>query len=241
MQFFASFGFFFIILQYLQYVADLSPLLAACALAPLPVTLIPLARTAPRLALRFGANRVAGLGLALSAVGMLLMTRLSTDFVYWQLAVAVVVFAAGMALATTPATMAITSSLPASKQGVGSAVNDVSREFGSALGIAVLGSVLTDAYAANLEPVARQLPAQAADAVTSSLAAVEQLAPRFGEQGARVLEAARAAFVDATGSAFLVAAAVLAVAAVVVALRAPGADELAASVAGEPESEDARG
>ena len=236
-QFFASFGFFFIILQYLQYVADLSPLLAACALAPLPVTLIPLARNAPRFALRFGANRVAGLGLALAAIGMLLMTRLSTDFVYWELAVAIVVFAAGMALATTPATMAITSSLPAGKQGVGSAVNDVSREFGSALGIAVLGSVLTDAYAANIEPVARQLPAQAADAVTSSLAAVEQLAPRFGEQGARVLEAARTAYVDATGSAFLVAAAVLAVAAVVVALKAPGAAELTAAVEGTPAAE----
>lgn len=229
-QFFASFGFFFIILQYLQYVADLSPLLAACALAPMPFTLIPLARVAPRLAFRFGANRVAGLGLTLAAVGMLLMTRLTTELVYWHLALAVVVFAAGMALATTPATMAITASLPPSKQGVASAVNDVSREFGSALGIAVLGSVLTDAYASNLAPVAGRLPTAAAEAVTSSLAAVEKLAPRFGDQGARLLEAARAAFVDATGSAFVVAAVVLAVAAVVVSLWAPGAAELAAAV-----------
>lgn len=225
-QFFASFGFFYIILQYLQYVAELSPLESAVALTPLPLVLIPLARQAPRLALRFGANRVAGLGLLLSAIGMVLMNRLEVDFVYWNLALALVVFAAGMALASTPATMAITSSLPPSKQGVGSAVNDVSREFGSALGIAILGSVLNDAYASNVASATRGLPADAAEAAQSSLAAVQQAAPSLGDQGARLLEAAQQGFVDATGAAFVVAAIVLACCSVVVFLRAPGAHEL---------------
>ncbi|MGD9958621.1 MFS transporter [Nocardioides sp.] len=227
LQFFASFGFFFIVLQYLQYVAGLSPLQAACALLPLPVVLIPLARRAPALAQRFGTNRVASLGLALSAVGMLLLTQLGADLVYWKFAGAVAVFAAGMALASTPATMAITASLPASKQGVGSAVNDVSREFGSALGIAILGSVLNDQYRANLAPAVAGLPRDAADAATSSLAAVHAAAPGLGDRGQQLLDAANQAFVDATGGAFLVAAAVLALGAVIVAVRAPNAQELA--------------
>ncbi len=225
-QFFASFGFFYIVLQYLQYVVDLSPLESALALLPLPMVLIPLARVAPRLALRFGANRVAALGLALSSAGMLAMTTLDVDLTYWHLAAALVLFAAGMALASTPATMAITSSLPASKQGVGSAVNDVSRELGSALGIAILGSVLNDAYRGNVAGATAGLPPEAAEAAQSSIGAVEQSAPGFGERGADLLAAAQQAFVDATGSAFVVAAVVLAVAAVVVLLRAPGAREL---------------
>ena len=70
-QFFASFGFFYIVLQYLQYIAGRSPLGAAVALLPLPAVLIPVARSAPRLADRFGLNRVVALGLTLSASGML--------------------------------------------------------------------------------------------------------------------------------------------------------------------------
>ncbi|MFD6419984.1 MFS transporter [Streptomyces sp. NPDC060194] len=225
-QFFASFGFFYIILQYLQYVADLSPLQSALALLPLPAVLIPLARQAPNLALRFGANRIAAAGLLLSAAGMLLMNLLDVDFTYWHLAVALVVFAAGMALASTPATMAITSSLPAGKQGVGSAVNDVSREFGSALGIAILGSVLNGAYSSNMADAVTQLPAKAAAAAQSSLAAVQQAAPQLGDRGEALLAAGKQSFVDATGSAFLVAAAVLFCCAVVVFLRAPDAHEL---------------
>ncbi len=84
-QFFASFGFFYIGLQYLQYVAGLSPLQAACALLPMPIVLIPLARQAPLLAQRFGTNRIAGSGLLLAATGMVLLSLgISTDLVYWQ-------------------------------------------------------------------------------------------------------------------------------------------------------------
>lgn len=71
---------------------------------PMPVVLLPLARTAPRLAERFGINRVVALGLTLSASGMAVMTTLEVQFVYWHLTVGLVLFAAGMGLARTPAT-----------------------------------------------------------------------------------------------------------------------------------------
>ena len=226
-QFFASFGFFYIGLQYLQYVAGLSPLQAACALLPMPIVLIPLARQAPLLAQRFGTNRIAGSGLLLAATGMVLLSLgISTDLVYWQFGAALAVFAAGMALSSTPATMAITSSLPPTKQGVGSAVNDVSRELGSALGIAILGSVLNSQYRDNLAPAVIDLPPDVAEAATSSLAAVQQSAGQLGEAGPRLLAAAQQAFVDATGGSFVVAACALGVAAAIVFWRAPDAEEL---------------
>ncbi len=226
-QFFASFGFFYIGLQYLQYVAGLSPLQAACALLPLPIVLIPLARQAPVLAQRFGTNRIAGSGLLLAAAGMgLLALGVDTDFVYWQFGSALAVFAAGMALSSTPATMAITSSLPRSKQGVGSAVNDVSREFGSALGIAILGSVLNSHYRDNLAPALTGVRPDIAEAAASSMGAVQQISAQLGDSGRGLLSAAQQAFVDAAGASFVVAAGALAVAALVVLRWAPDAEEL---------------
>ena len=226
-QFFGSFGMFFTMLQYLQYVTGRSPLGAAMALLPMPFVMIPVARNAPHVAERFGIRWVVPVGLVLSATGLFLMSRLGVDLVYWHFAVALVVFAAGMGLAGTPATTAIVSSLPPSKQGVASAVNDTSRELGSALGIAILGSVLASGYrdALMASGALAGIPAQVVERTTSSIAFVragaEQIAA-MGPAGARLVDAAEQAFVDATGRALLVGAGALLLGAVLVALRAPG-------------------
>ncbi len=223
-QFFGSFGLFFVLLQYLQYVAGRSPLGAAASLLPLPVVLLPLARNAPRIADRLGANRVIGVGLALSAAGLLVISRVGVDLAYGQLAAGLVLFGAGMGLAGTPATTAITAALPAEKQGVGSAVNDTSRELGSALGIAVLGTLLTSTYRSGLPAALAGVPAEVVDRARSSIAFVdagaEQLT-QLGPAGTALVDAARQAFVDATSTALTAAAGALLVAAVLVALLGP--------------------
>lgn len=221
-QFFAAFGFFFIILQYLQYVAELSPLESALAMLPMPVVLVPLARRAPLLARRIGVNRLGALGLLLIAAGLGVISFMGVHFHYALFAAGLVVFAAGMGLAGTPATTAIVSSLPASKQGVASAVNDVSREFGSALGIALLGSVLNGRYRTGMSELTAGLPHGVAARAEASIAFVGQ-APleRLGPAGAQLKAGAQQAFVDAASLSVLVAAAILVVAALYVALRAP--------------------
>jgi DNA-binding transcriptional regulator YbjK len=114
----------------------------------------------------------------------------------------------GMGLAMTPATSAITDALPEARQGVGSAVNDLARELGGALGIAVLGSALQSSYHAHLDVAG--LPHPVAEHARSSLALAAQLGPRVAQQ-------ARHAFVDGMHIALLIAAAALLLAAVTVA------------------------
>lgn len=221
-QFFASFGFFYVIIQYLQYVADFSPLKSAFALLPLPLVLIPLSRKAPAIAERFGINRTGAFGLSLIAVGLVIISFIGVEFQYWLLAIGIVIFAMGMALAGTPATTAIVSSLPRSKQGVASAMNDLSREFGSALGIAILGSVLNDRYRSAIQGSLTQLPDSVAQYAERSISFVKQTPlGQYGSAGEELLQAAKQSYVDATGAALLTGAAVLFVGAIIVYLKAP--------------------
>ncbi|NHA68276.1 MFS transporter [Phycicoccus flavus] len=223
LQFFAMFGFFFAVLQYLQFVVGLSPLQAALRLLPLPFVLIPVARRAPHVAARLGFRRVGALGLALLALGLFTMSHLTRDLSPWVFFGGLVAFAAGAGLAGTPATTAITEALPPSKQGVASAVNDTARELGSALGIAVLGAALASAYRADVASVTAGLPEQAREAVAGSVAATRSpMLSALGPKAQEVVVGAQEAFVAGVGHALTIGAVVVAVGAVVVLLLAPG-------------------
>ena len=151
-QFFAFFGLVFLLLQYLQLVRGYSPLVAALSLVPMAAALMPSARgIAPKLSSKIGVMRVCVLGLVLISGALVVLSRLDGDSSYWLLLTGLVPLGAGMGLAMTPATAAITDALPLAKQGVGSAMNDLARELGGALGIAVLGSVLQSSYRSGMD------------------------------------------------------------------------------------------
>lgn len=233
-QFFASFGFFFIIIQYLQFVTGRSPLEAAIALLPLPFVMIPVARNAPRVAQRIGFRRTGPLGLAATAAGFALLSQLDAASPYWFFVIGLVLFGFGMGFAGTPATTAITASLPMSKQGVASALNDTARELGSALGIAILGSALNQHYRDTMADAVANLPGQVADGVLSSIAFTASPAvTQLGDAGQRLVAQARDAFVGGVTDAVLIGSVVLLVAAVAVAFLAPGADGARVSVEAE--------
>ena len=221
-QFFATFGLFFVVIQYLQFVVGRSPLGAAVALLPLPVVMIPLARNAPRIAQKVGFRRLAPLGLLFTASGLVVVSQVGTDMTYWSFALGLVLFAAGMGLAGTPATTAITESLPESKQGVASAVNDTARELGSAFGIAILGSVLNQQYRDGMTEAVHGLPPAVAEGAESSIAFTQSPhVQEMGSAGQQLVTAAQNAFVDGIGGALLIAAIVVATTAVIVAVLAP--------------------
>jgi EmrB/QacA subfamily drug resistance transporter len=208
LQFFAFFGFIFLLLQYLQLVLRDSPLISALSLIPMTLGMMPAARViAPRLVARVGAGRTCAVGLVVAASALGWLSTLDASSSYWTLLIGIVPLGFGMGLAMTPATTAVTDALPAEKQGVGSAMNDLARELGGALGIAVLGSVLQSVYRGHLD--VHGLSASAADDARSSLA----LAARLGPD---VINSAQSAFVDGMQYALLGGAAAIVAAAVAV-------------------------
>jgi EmrB/QacA subfamily drug resistance transporter len=228
LQFFAFYGFTFVFLQYQQLVRGHTPLLAAVEVLPLAATLILGSRLAPMFTARFGMRRICVGGLTLVAAGLTILSRLDDSSPYLAVAGGLVVLGAGMGLATTPATTAITEGLPAAKQGVGSALNDLSREVGGAIGIAVIGSILSAVYSSQLDTSG--LTAEVADKAKSSFAVAEQLPPPIPGH-------AQSAFVDAMQIALLTAAGAALAAAAGVALllaRRAAAKRSNPAVAGTP-------
>jgi hypothetical protein len=118
--------------------------------------------------------------------------------------IALVVVAAGMGTTAAPSTTAIMSAMPLGKAGVGSAVNDTTRELGGALGVAVLGSIMASQYASNLAPIAAGLPGAAGDVAMSSLGGALSVSQEIGGSvGVALADAAKVAYLDGMGLAIL--------------------------------------
>src|SRR6202022_2126425 len=154
--------------QYLQSVLGYSPLEAGVRMLPWAIVYMLSAPRSARLVERFGQRRVVSSGLVVVAAGLALLSRSGLNANYPMLALSLVVTAAGMGMVTAPSTGAIVASLPLNKAGVGSAVNDTTRELGGALGVAVMGSLVASLYRG-------ALPASA-HAATASLGAGLQAA-----------------------------------------------------------------
>jgi EmrB/QacA subfamily drug resistance transporter len=226
-QFFALFGFIFLVLQYLQLVRGDSGLVSAVSMLPMAAAMMPSARLAPALVARLGARVTCTAGLVLMAGALVVLAQLTGTSSYWLLAAGLVPLGMGMGLAMTPATSGITSALPAARQGVGSAINDLSREVGGAVGIAVLASVLTSTYQSHLQ--LSGVPAGAAAQARSSVAVAAHL-------GGAVAAQAHAAFADGLHLALLIAAGIVLAAAITVAalLRHDRAGDTPAGRLGRP-------
>jgi EmrB/QacA subfamily drug resistance transporter len=194
--FFVLLGFFFIVTQYLQFARGESPLEAGLALLPLPVAFVALSPRSAVFAARYGAARVMAAGLAVVAAGFVMLTFLSADTPYLFVAAALAVLGAGMGATAAPATAEIMSAVPLSKAGVGSAVNDTTRELGGALGIAILGSIANTAYRAGISLSGLGLTANPRHQGEDSIGAAAQLAHSV-PSGAVVHERAAAAFTNA--------------------------------------------
>ena len=228
--FFGLFGFIFLITQYFQFVRGYSTLEAGLHTLPFAVAAGITAPIAARLALRFGTTRVVAVGLASMSIGFAWASTVTADSSYWAVIVPQMVFiAAGLTLTTAPSTEAILGSLPKEKAGVGSAVNDTTRELGGTLGVAVVGSVFSSLYGPRLVerlsglPIPDEALEAARDSVQAAAIVAEQ-APAEGRQ--IILDATRDAFLEGMHSGVRVAAVATAIGAIaaLVFLPARGVD-----------------
>ena len=203
--FFVMFGSFFVITQYLQSVLGYTPLEAGIRVLPWAAVYMVSTTRSAGLVVRFGQRRVVSTGLLIVAAGLVVLSRSTVHTSYAWVALGLMITAAGMGMTTAPSTGAIMQSLPLPKAGVGSAVNDTTREVGGALGVAVFGSILTSRFHAVVTDRISGLPA---DAGHSLGAALQRAATLPGPRGAAVADAARHAYVQGFDTTLLVAATV---------------------------------
>ena len=198
--FFALFGFIFLITQYLQLVQGYSPFEAGLRTVPFAAATAVMSPIAIVLMHRFGTKLVVTAGLLLMGAGFAVAStsNAATSYV-GPILISMLLGGSGLALATGPSTDSIMGSLSDEKAGVGSAVNDTTREIGGTLGVAVVGSVFASVFGPQLRDsltalsVPADVAAKASESLGSALAMASQAPP---ELSARLVAAAKDAFVS---------------------------------------------
>jgi len=227
--FFVMFGLFFLFSFYLQFVRAYSPLSAGLATLPLAIALVAVAPRSAALAARLGSGPVMASGFLFVAAGFGVLSFIGRTTPYLVLVVALVLLGVGMSLTAAPATGSIMSSVPHAKAGVGSAVNDTTREVGGALGIAVLGSITSAIYRSSIDLDGLSLPPPVLEAAEESVGAATFIARQLPEGGEVLAARAGDAFTQAFNVTSRVAVGVAVVAALVVAKVFSRSSELAAA------------
>jgi EmrB/QacA subfamily drug resistance transporter len=231
--FFAMGGVYFFISFYTQNVRGYSPLHAGLLTIPLAVGQLLFATRSARLVRRFGAKAVCTTGLAVMSCALVGYHFLGTTTPAWLLLLTFLIQGSGMGLVMPAATEGVMSVVPRERGGAGSAITNTSRQVAVALGVAVLGSVLAEAYRIKLQPYLTVLPAGARHNATVSIAETQVLAGQLGPAGARLMTAASSSFVDAMHVTALISVLIAAVGAVAIGIWMPGRAAAASRAAGE--------
>jgi len=208
---------FFFLTQFFQIVQGRSAFQAGLLIIPTAVAMMIAAPISGLVVQRIG-PRLLVLGSAAAMTGGLLMltqvdATTSTQYIIGALGL----FGLGGGLGLAPLTDTVMAAVPVNDAGIGSAVNDVSRELGAALGIATIGSVVNALYRTNLEgTLPSGLPDQVVGVVEEGVGVAGVVAEQLpGAAGGALVDAANLAFVDAMTTGFFVSAVFVALAAVV--------------------------
>jgi predicted MFS family arabinose efflux permease len=210
---FALLGAIFALTQYLQFAHGYSAVEAGAVMSPMTLGLMIGAGSSSKALFRLGSGRVVGAGLAGTAA-LLALTLLwgpSTSALWLVAWFFGVTLAIGWVMA--PATDAVVGAVPPAKSGVASATNTVARMVSGALGVAVVGSLVSSLYSSRLDGLPPRVQAHATDSIGVANAIAAQLPPHAATG---LLASAGDAFTDAMGIGLTVGAALLAVTALLV-------------------------
>ncbi|MBT3943696.1 MAG: MFS transporter [Chloroflexi bacterium] len=216
-------GVFFFLTQFFQLVQGRSALVAGLALTPVAATMMMGAGFATKAVPRLGPKAVILVAGLIIFSGMAVFSTIEVHTAIWVPMLAIALFGLGAGMAIPTVTDSIMAAVPVSKAGVGSAMNDLSRELGIALGVAVLGSLVASLYRSDVkDAVSGLVPEDSAEIIGDSLGSIGSVTADLPPDTAlAVSEAANQTFVDALNIGFLAAAAFVGVAIVVAAVMIP--------------------
>ena len=219
LMFFAGPATFFFLTQFFQIVQGRDPFEAGLLILPNALAIMVATAIAPKLAERIGLRNTVVVALSIMAASMALFTQVNAGWSAGQEIAVIMILGFGFGLGMPSLTDSIMAAVPVEDAGVGSAVNDVSRELGSALGIAVLGSFINGIYRGNVaDRLEGEVPEEAVDLAREGIGVVAAAAPTLSPEVAQTTFAgASQAFVDAMNSGFWLSAAVMGAGAVVAA------------------------
>ncbi|WP_428950087.1 MFS transporter [Streptomyces sp. cg35] len=228
-------GIFVVLFPFFQAVLGWSGLLSTLALMPMAVLMMMSSGLAPKLAARTGPRATMALGILLAGAGLgLLAVTVSVDGGYPSVLPGMLAMGIGMGLSMTPSTEAITGALPRERQGVASALNDVTREFGTALGVALLGALVSAGYRSSIDDKLHGVPEGTADTAREGVANALDAAHQAGPHAQAVIRAARQSFVEGWQHAMWVGVAVMAALLLYVLTRGPQRPHRTPTAATEP-------
>ena len=233
--FFALFGFIFLITVYFQVLRGYEPLETGWRLLPVALSTGVASVTGTLLAVRIGNKAVVAGGLGLMAIAFAWTSQVDNATSYLEIAGQMVVLGSGMGFTTAPATESIMGAVPAANAGVGSGVNDTTRELGGTLGVAVIGSVFASLYAAGFDAAPAGLPVEPArESIGAALGIAQQIG---GASGDALRQLATGGFYDGLEAGCLVAAGVCVLGSLMAAVLLPSRPpaEAALPEAGEPD------
>ncbi|MEU4241746.1 MFS transporter [Actinoplanes sp. NPDC026619] len=195
--FFGAMGAMFFGAFYLQLVRGYGPLASGALFVPFAVAQMIFAPRSAAMVKRFGPKAVSTVGLLLVAIGLSAWPFIGATTPIWIVGAAFFLMGVGMANVMPSATESIMAALPREKAGVGSAVSNTIRQLGGALGVAVLGAILSSAYRDNLGSATDGLPQAAADAAKESISGAYGVAERAGAAAPNLISGANDAFLTA--------------------------------------------
>ena len=221
--FFALFGVFFFLTQFFQLVQGKSALEAGLLITPAALGLMVSAMLAGVLSRSVGPKLLAVFSMLLILAGMLVFTQLAVDSSVLFEVGAIFLFGFSIGLGEPPLTDTVMAAVPVDEAGIGSAVNDVSRELGGAFGVAVTGSVVNAVYRSNVESALEGVaPPEVMEATGEGIGVAQITAAGLPQElAATVTEAASTAFIDALDVGILVGVGLMVVATAVAALLLP--------------------
>ncbi|MEU2581873.1 MFS transporter [Streptomyces avermitilis] len=220
--FFALMGVTFFSVFYTQSVRGYSPLQTGLLMLPLAAAQMIFAPRARLVVDRFGNKATTTAGLVVLAAMLAAFATLDADTPIWLLEVVFFLMGAGMAHVMTPTSVVIMQALPREKAGSASALSNTFRQVGGALGIAILGSVLSTTYRDGIEDKLSQLPPGVRHTAGESIEATLGVAAKLGPNGKALIAPANDAFLHAMHLTALCGAGVAVLGAVIVALFLPG-------------------